>query len=336
MRSRIPSSLFPFIALALVTACSGAEGPPNPDAGGSGGSAATRPAADPVRVLIVDGYNNHDWESTTAANRATLEQTGRFVVDVATSPGRGATPQEWEAWRPSFSDYDVVVSNFNDDCEVDGGCEPLWSEATRTDFENFVRGGGGFVSVHAADNAFTTWPAYNEMIGVGGWGGRQAGVSGYLLRRVRGDWTATSPDEGLSGEHGKMREFWVIHDRPDHPILQGLPLKWMHATDELYSSLRGPAENVEVLAHARSRFTEENEPIMMVVTYGDGRIFHLPMGHYSDEREPFGAAVNCVGFQTVLARGTEYVATGEVTLGIPSSFPSADGAMVIAPNELEW
>jgi hypothetical protein len=35
-----------------------------------------------------------------------------------------------------------------------------------------------------------------------------------------------------------------------HPITQGMPLEWMHSKDELYDSLRGPAENAEILATA--------------------------------------------------------------------------------------
>ncbi|GAF99112.1 unnamed protein product, partial [marine sediment metagenome] len=217
--------------------------------------------------------------------------------------------EEWAAWRPKFSDYQVVISNFNDDCEEKGGCEPMWSAETMTDFESFVAQGGGFVPIHAADNAFAAWPEYNEIIGIGGWGGREKGKSGYLLRDIDGRWQATSPDEGISGEHGDMREFQVIHDRPDHPILKGLPTTWMHAKDELYSSMRGPAKNVEVLARSHSLYTNVDEPVLMIIPYGRGKTFHVPLGHYDDESEPQGSAVFCVGFQTILARGAEYVAT---------------------------
>ena len=289
-----------------------------------------------VKVLIIVGINNHDWENTTIATKASLEQTDRFAIDVCTSPSRNALKGDWKTWRPNFFDYDVIVSNFNDDCEVDGGCEPIWSPETRADFEKFVREGGGLVTIHAADNAFATWPEYNEMIGGGGWGGRKAGMSGWLLRLIDGKWTTTSPDKGLSGEHGDMREFLVIHDQPSHPILKGLPTEWKHATDELYSALRGPYKNVEVLAHSYSLYTKEHEPTLMIITYGKGKIFHIPLGHYNDEYPPFGEAVHCVGYQTVLARGTEYVATGKVTLGIPESFPGKEKAVVIPPEELEW
>ena len=331
-RTLVSTTLCFALCLSLLSAgCSGQAG----DAA-TGDLEEVVETSDQIEVLIIDGVNNHDWENTTAATVATLEQTGRFVVDVSTSPNRRSSREEWEAWRPAFFDYDVVISDFNEDCAEEGGCEPLWSAETMADFERYVREGGGFVAIHAADNHGAGWPEYNQMIGLGGWGGRRAGVSGYLLRLIDGEWAATSPDEGISGEHGPQREFLVIHDQPAHPILAGLPPEWMHATDELYSSLRGPAENIEVLAHSFSLYTNENEPVYMLIPYGEGMVFHIPLGHYNDESEPSGVAVECVGYQTILARGTEFVATGEVTIGIPSAFPTAEASSVVAPDELEW
>ena len=52
--------------------------------------------------------------------------------------------------------------------ERDAGCESLWSEGTKAELETYVREGGGFVSVHAADNHDANWLEYNRMIGVGG------------------------------------------------------------------------------------------------------------------------------------------------------------------------
>jgi hypothetical protein len=327
----------------LAGACTGAgNGSPAgeeiaaPRADTTASEQAAAPADARIRVLIIDGVNNHDWERTTAATRATLEHSGRFVVEVSTSPTRDASREEWAAWRPRFADYDVVVSNFNDDCRQEGGCESLWSASTKEDLEKFVREGGGFVAVHAADNHDANWLAYNEMIGVGGWGGRQAGVHGSILRKVEGEWEASSPNEGGSGAHGRRREFLIIHDQPEHPILAGLPPRWMHAEDELYASLRGPAVGVEVLAHARSLLTNEDEPMIMLIEYGEGTVFHLPLGHYAGDAEPPGASLLCVGFQTILARGTEFAATGQVTIGVPESFPGPDAAVVIPPADVIW
>jgi hypothetical protein len=288
--------------------------------------------ADRIKVLIVDGVNSHDWEMTTEATKATLDQTGRFRVDVSTSPRKRAPKEEWDAYRPTFSDYQVVIGNFNNDREEHDDCGPLWSPKTMADFERFVGEGGGFVLIHGADNSWADWPAYNEMIGLGGWGGREAGKSGYLLRLIDGKWQPTSPNKGLSGEHGREREFLVVHDKPSHPILKGLPTEWMHAKDELYSALRGPAKNIEVLAHSFSQYTKEDEPTLFLITYGKGKVFHIPLGHDG----PDGGPLHCVGYQTVLARAAEYVATGKVTLGIPDSFPTKEEAVVIAPDKVKW
>src|SRR5688572_26450080 len=122
---------------------------------------SSRAAAEPVRVLIVDGYSNHDWRLTTALIRGMIESTGLFAVTVSTAPPTKDSPG-WDAWRPKFSDYDVVIQTCND---LNGG--PPWPRAVQDDFEKFVRGGGGVYVWHAGNNAFPDWPAYNEMIGLG-------------------------------------------------------------------------------------------------------------------------------------------------------------------------
>ena len=43
-------------------------------------------AMKPIRVLIVDGRNNHNWQITTDALRATLEATDRFTITATTAP----------------------------------------------------------------------------------------------------------------------------------------------------------------------------------------------------------------------------------------------------------
>ena len=281
-------------------------------------------SADKIKILIVDGVNNHNWKETTKDTKAILLQTGKFSVDVSTSPSKKAPKEEWEKWQPKFSDYQAVVSNFND------GGRTLWSVKTREAFEKYIENGGGFVAVHAADNSSTDWPAYNKIIAIGGWGGRKAGVHGYLLRKYDGAWKKDSPDKGASGGHGPQREFVVTMDKTDHPITKGLPTEWMHSKDELYHSLRGPAENVEVLGSAVSNRTKVAEPMMMIIKYGKGTIFHTPMGHFNK------LSTRCLGFQTVFARGTEFVATGKVTIGMPKQFPTKDKSIAVDPDKVEW
>jgi uncharacterized protein len=268
-------------------------------------------AAEPIKVLIVDGQNNHQWQQTTPELKKILEATGMFQVDVATSPTKGA---DMSGFKPDFAAYKVVLSNYNG--------EP-WSAETKAAFETFVRDGGGFVSYHAADNSFPEWKGYNEMIAVGGWGDRTE-TAGSLVRWREGK-VVTENKPGAAGHHGKRLPFQVVIRDPKHPIAKGLPEKWMHAPDELYDSLRGPAEKMDLIATAFSdpanSGTGENEPMLLTTTYGKGRVFHTTLGHDV-------AAMQCVGFITTLNRGVEWAAVGKVTQKVPSDFPTADAVSV--------
>jgi len=261
------------------------------------------PAAEPLEALIVDGQNNHrDWPKTSRMMKRYLEDTGLFHVDMVTHAPEGEDPD----FRPKFAGYAVAISNF-------GHGAARWPEATRAALEDYVRGGGGLVVVHAADNAFPDWPAYNEMIGLGGWGGRDEKSGPYVYFDDAGT-LVRDESPGPGGSHGPLTEFPVIVRDATHPITRGMPARWMHAKDELYDSLRGPAVNMRVLATAHSAKTGRHEPMIMTIDFGKGRVFHTPMGHGDSSRE-------CVGFITTFQRGSEWAATGHVSLPVPEDFP---------------
>jgi type 1 glutamine amidotransferase len=262
--------------------------------------------AEAIKVLIVDGQNNHEWQKTTPLLVEFLKKSPRgFVADVATAPPEGG---DMSKFRPKFSNYDVVMSNYNGD---------RWSKEAEKDFVDYLRGGGGFVSVHAANNSFTEWPEYNEAIGLGGWYGRDEKSGPYVYFKNGKEVRDESP--GPCGHHGPQHEFVIQVRDAEHPIMKGLPAKWMHTQDELYDSLRGPAKNMHILATAYSDpkydGTDRDEPSLMVLEFGKGRVFHTTQGHAD-------YSMRCVGFITTLLRGTEWAATGEVTIPVPEDFPT--------------
>ena len=164
-------------------------------------------AAEPMKALIVDGQNNHGvWPTTTKMMKAYLEQSKLFTVDVATAAPQGTDPN----FKPDFSKYSVVISNFGH------GAAP-WPEETQKAFETFVSSGGGFVVVHAADNSFPEWPAYNEMIGLGGWGGRTEKDGPYVYVNAEGK-VVRDDTPGNGGNHGAQWEFPVVIRDREHPI----------------------------------------------------------------------------------------------------------------------
>ena len=261
-----------------------------------------------LKALIIDGQNNHNWKGTTPVLKKLLEETGLFQVEVATTPGN---KPPLDGFKPDFAKYDVIVLNYNG---------AGWPQETEKAFVEYMRNGGGLVIYHAADNPFPKWTEFNEMIGVGGWGGRNE-KSGPMVRWRDGK-AVLDNSPGPGGTHGPQHEFQVVIRDPNHPITAGLPEKWMHVSDELYSKMRGPARNMTVLATAYAdpakNGTGENEPMLITLQYGKGRVFHTMLGHDVPQ-------LACVGFIVTFQRGTEWAATGKVTqTNVPADFPTAD------------
>ena len=176
---------------------------------------------------------------------------------------------------PDFSKYDVVVSNF-------GWKAAGWPEKAQQELrglhEEGRRAGGRSCG-------------RQQLAGVEGvqqddrhrWlGGRNAKDGPYVYYNKDGK-EVRDPSEGKCGQHAPQNEFMVTMRDLEHPITKGLPDFWMHSKDECYSHLRGPAENMTVLATAcDSPALQEagrHEPMLMVIDYHKGRVFHTTLGH---------------------------------------------------------
>ena len=267
-----------------------------------------------IKVLLIDGQNNHDWVKCSPVMIDTLEATGRFTIERAT-----VTKSRVADFSPDFTKYDVILSNYNGDS---------WTEKTKSDFVKYIKEGGNLVVVHAADNSFPNWKEYNEMIGLGGWGGRNEKHGPYIY--WKDGKVVRDESKGRGGSHGRPLEYNVVVRQGDHPITKGLPAEFLQAKEELYDRLRGPGENMNILATALAKGgSERHEPVLMTITYGKGRIFHTVMGH--DSKSMLGIA-----FQETLIRGTEWAATGKVTFPpVTSETLPADTAASRDPKDIK-
>lgn len=245
---------------------------------------------DKLHALIVSGQNNHDCEWTTEKMQRVLEDSGRFEVRTT------GDPEQYLASSPRITEVDVFVLDYNG---------PRWGEDAEQRFLEAVSAGAGVVVVHAANNAFKGWTDYETLVG-------------HLWR------------EGTS--HGRFHTFDVPIARRDHPVTATLPDIRDHP-DELYHDLwRAPAANHETLASAMSSKESggsgKEEPMILVGSFGKGRIFHTPLGHVWRDQEHTRASFEDPQLHTLLVRGAEWAATGAVSDGLtaPNHLSAAEAA----------
>ena len=264
-----------------------------------------------LKALVVSGQNNHNWQVSHQVLKLILDNSGLFETDITlTAPAGG----DMNNFRPEFDRYDVVVLDYNGD---------RWPAETDEAFLKYVQRGGGVVVYHASDNAFAGWEEFNRIIALGGWEGRTEKSGPYCYLKDGKPVFDNTPGPG--GSHGQQREYPMHVRNAKHPIVKDLPDNWMHGRDEMYDRMRGPANIKDLLysgwADASTGGSGREEPLVFTVDYGKARIFHLMLGHCGPTAED-NPAMQCVGFQTLLLRGAEWVATGKVKQPVPEDFPT--------------
>jgi uncharacterized protein len=166
---------------------------------------------------------------------------------------------------PAVANYDVILLHFKNYAPL-----PHESQA-RENLEKLVKQGKGLTLIHFASGAFEDWPAFANLAGKV-WDRKTS-------HDPRGPFTV----KVVQAEHAITRE---MRDFP--------------ANDELYTCLVGD-RHVEVLATARSKITGKDHPMAFVFKYGEGRVFHTPLGH--DVR-----AIEMPGVAELIRRGCLWTA----------------------------
>jgi type 1 glutamine amidotransferase len=255
-------------------------------------AAGSVPAGDgkPVKVLIITGDHGHAWKETTPFLKDVLAKAG-MAVDVTETPAKDVT-------AANLAKYDALLLNYRD--TKAGGPDTRWSDENKRAFADAVRGGKGLVVYHHASAAF-----------VGG-----SELDKEFEKVIAGGWRK-------QGNHGKRHEFSLTVRKADHPITRGLPPEFPHADDELYQNSVIPADSaVLVTAYADKARDPKNsgkhEPMVWVANYGKGRVCEIALGHDVP-------AMKGPGFQTLLVRGAEWAATGEVRSPVPPELKAAGG-----------
>jgi hypothetical protein len=190
----------------------------------------------------------------------------------------------------TFMPYDVLLLNYS----IGRTQSPWWDSRAREALLDFVRNGKGLVSVHGAAMSFWGWAEYDKLLG--------------------GTWRETGGD-------APYHTFQLKFVDRNHPITQGLP-ETLTLTDEIYHGLT-LQPNIHILATAFDDPTNcrkagagqacgsgKDEPLLWTSSYGAGRVFVMTLGHD-------GKAMRLPGFDAILERGTEWAATGQVTMPVP-------------------
>ncbi len=262
------------------------------------GFATLTPGAEPpIRALLLTGHNNHNWAFTSRVHKETLESTGLFLVDIAEDPELALSNAE------ALKKYRLFVIDFNDSHDP----RP-WDQMVKKNFARAVKAGTGVVAIHAANNAFKGWSEYEFMLGL-------------MWRDGTG--------------HGKFHEFDVDVLDPEHPITKGLAPFKKHP-DELYHNLVNsqktqPRLLMQAMSNKDSGGTGTVQPMAFTLQFGEGRIFATPLGHVWVGDQASKRSVLDPQFRALLARGSEWAATGRVSL--PPTFADVRTHNSLSPDE---
>jgi type 1 glutamine amidotransferase len=239
----------------------------------TGQAEAQKKAPGGAKVYLQTGgqRQHHGYRDQAFYLAELLENTGHYEVTL----GEDAAILETSAIRK----YDLIIANADR-----RDPEFKYTRAQQEGLLEFVRAGGGYVSIHGANNAAADWlPEWREMLG---------GVFSHV---------------GLPDGKVKKGSYVVKIALKSSPITQGIsdfPLK-----DELYYNVQ-MLPGIEPLATVE--YDGKNWPVAWTRTFGKGRVFHLVLGH-----RDFGPGkddpLHNPNLGRLLIQGVDWVAEGGKT-----------------------
>lgn len=212
-----------------------------------GGICASDPAG-PTRILIYtkngEGYVHDNIAASVGAMEKICEAEGMFT-EVSDDPAV-FTPE-------NLARFDALIfANTNN--------KGFDTEAQKKAFQEYIRGGGGFVAIHSSNATERDWPWYRAMVG------------GKFLR------------------HPPYQEFDVLVTDPAHPSTAHLPERWTVRDECYYSYHLNP--DIHVLLSADLSTIEDEQkseypgevfgtqfPLCWCHEFEGGRQWYTALGH---------------------------------------------------------
>jgi hypothetical protein len=184
---------------------------------------------------------------------------------------------------PALQKYDLIIVNADR-----RDPEFKFTKAQQEALLAFVRAGHGYVSIHGADNAAPDWlPEWRDMLG---------GIFSHIGQ----------PD-------GKVRKgtYTIKIADTSHSITRGLAD--FELKDELYYNMQ-MQPGVEPLA--TTEYDGGTWPVAWTRTFGQGRVFHTPLGHrdFGPEKED---PLRNPNLTKLVIQGVDWVAGGALQRRAP-------------------
>jgi type 1 glutamine amidotransferase len=264
------------------------------------------PAEQRLRVLIISGRNSyeHDWTGVNNLLRTLMQGSGRFDLRVVEDFDHGTLA--------TLKAYDVVLLNYSSRWNYADPVQQVWSPETFAALYQYVREGGGLVAYHSSFTWGRDIPAYKALIGA-------AMEPGSSRRAPPGAFPVHLIDRSHPVTAG-MREFvWTYNDdmytnMSFAPEAKIHVLATAHDAGAAYNpKLTGPKYPAAAYTPEKLKAMkgiDQDHPQVWTQDYGKGRVFSITLGH--DE-----VSLHFQPLQALILRGTEWAATGKVTLPVP-------------------